>query len=414
MKSGDILSIFSEFLNTLHYSGKNVQRFMLCVFINGLVMSALSVMLGIYYSNIGLSEFAIGNLLSIRTFGNSIGAFFAIFLVQTFGTKRSLYVSFSTMIISGMLFTNITFMPVMQIASFFFGVCQAIFAVVQAPFYKSHSDDKNVVAVFSASFVLTNIAMFSGSFLFGIFSDIFAGMGGAVFGSKMVLNISFILLVINLVTLSRIEFDMELANSRKGSKFKDYLSILNRDSMLYMLKTALIGLGAGLIVPFFSVYIKHSLNTTDSVVGTIMAFAQFGTVLGGLLTPILSRRLGRVKFVLICQLMSIPFLISISFPQGALIMAISFFFRNSLMNMANPVLQSMAMDLVEEKHRTIMSSIFTLCDNLLRAVGTQAGGIIMMAISYNTPYYITVVLYLLSAVLIYCVFGRNEKFKNLR
>ena len=115
--------------------------FMLCVFINGLVMSALSVMLGIYYSNIGLSEFAIGNLLSIRTFGNSIGAFFAIFLVQTFGTKRSLYVSFSTMIISGMLFTNITFMPVMQIASFFFGVCQAIFAVVQAPFYKSHSDD---------------------------------------------------------------------------------------------------------------------------------------------------------------------------------------------------------------------------------------------------------------------------------
>ena len=120
MKSGDILSIFSEFLNTLHYSGKNVQRFMLCVFINGLVMSALSVMLGIYYSNIGLSEFEIGNLLSIRTFGNSIGAFFAIFLVQTFGTKRSLYVSFSTMILSGMLFTNITFMPVMQVASFFF------------------------------------------------------------------------------------------------------------------------------------------------------------------------------------------------------------------------------------------------------------------------------------------------------
>ncbi|MBQ6897272.1 MAG: MFS transporter, partial [Oscillospiraceae bacterium] len=121
-----------------------------------------------------------------------------------------------------------------------------------------------------------------------------------------------------------------------------------------------------------------------------------------------------VRFVLICQLMSIPFLISISFPQGAFMMAISFFFRNSLMNMANPVLQSMAMDLVDEKHRTIMSSIFSLTDNLLRALGTQAGGIIMLAVSYNMPYYITVVLYLMSAVLIYCVFGRNEKFKYLR
>jgi len=408
------VGIFTEFFGIVRHAGKNVQRFMLCVFINGLVMSALSVMLGIYYTNIGLSEVIIGNLLSIRTLGNSLGAFFAILLVETFGTKRSLYVSFSTMIICGLCFTNITILPVMQAASFLFGVSQAIFVVIQAPFYKSHSDDKNVVGVFSASFVLNNMAMFSGSFLFGIFSDIFAGFGGLVFGSKMVLNISFILLIINLFSLSRIEFDLELNNSHKGSKFRDYFSILNRDSILYMIKTALIGLGAGLIVPFFSVYIKHSLNTTDSVVGSIMAFAQFGTVLGGLLTPILSRRLGRVKFVLICQLMSIPFLISISFPQGAFIMAVSFFFRNSLMNMANPVLQSMAMDLVDKKHRTVMSSLFTLCDNLLRALGTQAGGIIMMAVSYNTPYYITVVLYLLRAVLIYCVFGRNEKFKNLR
>ncbi len=408
------MGIFTEFYDIVRHAGKNVQRFMLCVFINGLVMSALSVMLGIYYTNIGLSEVIIGNLLSIRTLGNSLGAFFAILLVETFDTKRSLYVSFSTMIICGLCFTNITLLPVMQVASFLFGVSQAIFAVIQAPFYKSHSDDKNVVGVFSASFVLNNMAMFSGSFLFGIFSDFFAGFGGLVFGSKMVLNISFILLVINLFSLSRIEFDLELNNGHKGNKFRDYFSILNRDSVLYMIKTALIGLGAGLIVPFFSVYIKHSLNTTDSVVGSIMAFAQFGTVLGGLLTPILSRRLGRVKFVLICQLMSIPFLISISFPQGAFIMAISFFFRNSLMNMANPVLQSMAMDLVDKKHRTVMSSLFTLCDNLLRALGTQAGGIIMMAVSYNTPYYITVVLYLLSAVLIYCVFGRNEKFKNLR
>lgn len=409
------MGIFTEFYEIIRSAGKNVQHFMICVFVNGLVMSALSVMLGIYYTNIGLSEVVIGSLLSLRTLGNSIGAFFAILLVQSFGTKRALYISFSTMLICGLIFTNITLLPVMQIASFFFGVAQAIFVVVQAPFYKKYSNDKTVVGVFSASFVLNNIAMFSGSFLFGRFSDIFASFGGIVFGSKMVLNISFIILIINIFALSKIEFELEFNDRSKGkNKFKDYVAVLNHDSILYMIKTALIGLGAGLIVPFFSVYIKHSLNTTDSVVGTIMAFAQFGTVLGGLLTPKLSRRFGRVRFVLICQLMSIPFLISISFPQGAFLMAVSFFFRNSLMNMANPVLQSMAMDLVEEKHRTIMSSIFSLTDNLFRALGTQAGGIIMLAVSYNMPYYITVVLYLLSAVLIYCVFGRNEKFKYLR
>lgn len=408
------MGIITEFIDILQHAGKNVQRFMLCVFINGLVMSALSVMLGIYYTNIGFSEFVIGNLLSLRTLGGSIGAFFAIFIVQKFDTKRSLYISFSTMILCGLCFTNITFLPIMQVTSFLFGVAQAIFSVIQAPFYKKHSDDRNVVGVFSASFVLNNVAMFSGSFLFGGLSDIFAGFGGLVFGSKTVLNLGFLMLIVNLLALSKIDFDLELKSNHKANAFKEFFSVLNRDCILYMIKTGLIGLGAGLIVPFFSVYIKHSLNTTDSVVGGIMALAQFGTVLGGLLTPVLSRKLGRVRFVLICQLLSVPFLISISFPQGAAIMAVSFFFRNSLMNMANPVLQSMAMDLVEEKHRTVMSSIFQLTDNLFRALGTQMGGYIMMAISYTMPYYITVVLYLLSAVVIYFVFGKNEKYKNLR
>ncbi len=409
------MRILKDFIGIISNANKNVQWFMSCIFMNGIIMSVLSVMLGIYYKNIGFSEVIIGNLLSVRILGNSIGAFFAIMLVQTLGTKKSLFIAFLSMIFSGFCFVNITYIPIMQATSFLFGVAQAVFVVIQAPFYKKYSDDDTVVGIFSASFVLNNIAMFAGSFLFGKLSDTFSIYGGEVFGSKMVLNLGFCIFATSLFAISKINFDNDDENKNSsGNHLKDYVRVLNRDSILYMVKTAFIGLGAGLIVPFFSVYIKHSLNVSDSVVGSIMAFAQFGTVIGGLLIPILSKKLGRVKFVLLCQLLSIPFLISISFPQGAFMMAISFFFRNTLMNMANPVLSSMAMDLVEEKDRTIMSSIFSLTDNLFRALGTQVGGVIMMAISYNMPYYITVVLYLLSAVLIYFVFGRNEKFNKLK
>lgn len=409
------MGIFSEFLGTLKSANKNLRWFLFCVFINGFIMSALSVMLGIYYKNIGLTEAVIGSLLSIRTFGSSIGALFAIVLVETLGTRRGLLASFSLMIISGFCFVNITIMPVMQLFSFLFGLAQVVFTVVQAPFFKKNSDDSTVVGVFSASFVLGNISMFIGSFLFGRMSDFFANFGGVVFGSKTVLNIGFALLSLVLVAILKIDFGKEVKReNKKGGRIKDYFKILNRDSWLYMLKMALIGMGAGLIIPFFSVYIKFSLGVSDSVVGSIMAFAQFGTVLGGLLVPRLTRRLGRVRLVIICQLISIPFLFSISFPQGVYLMALSFFFRNTLMNMANPVLQSLAMDLVEEKNRTVMSSIFSLTDNMFRALGTQAGGFLMMAVSYNFPYYITMAMYFLSTIVVYCVFGRNEKYKYLR
>lgn len=408
------MGIFGEFIGSLKIMNKNVRWFMVCVFVNGLIMSALNIVLGIYYKNIGLTEAAIGSLLSLRTLGISIGAFFAIILVQTLGTKRGLLISFTTMILSGLAFVNITIMPVMQVTSLLFGAAQAVFTVVQAPFLKKNSNDQTVVGTFSASFVLSNLAMFTGSFLFGFISDFLAGFGGQTFGRQTVLNGGLCLLVIVLFCLTRIDFGTEAPREKtEKQSLKSYFKILNASTWMYMLQIALFGIGAGLVVPFFSVYIKESLAVSDSVVGVIMSIAQFGTVLGGLMVPFLSRRLGRVRTVIACQLLSIPFLISISFPQGVVLMTISFFFRSSLMNMTLPILQSLAMDLVAEKNRTIMSSIFSLTENMFRAVGTSAGGWLMLAVSYNSPYYVTILMYLLSTWVIYVVFGKNEKFKSL-
>ena len=188
---------------------------------------------------------------------------------------------------------------------------------------------------------------------------------------------------------------------------------MTRDAWMYMLKKACIGMGAGLVIPYFSVYIKYSLNVSDSVVGSIIAFSQFGTVLGGLLIPSLSKRFGRVKLAIYCQLISIPFLYSITYTQGIFMMALSFFCRNTFMNMTSPLLQTMEMDLVAPENRTIMSSMATLADSLFRALGTQLGGILMVKISYEFPYYITILTYALSTLVIYFVFGKNKKYSEL-
>ena len=82
------------------------------------------------------------------------------------------------------------------------------------------------------------------------------------------------------------------------------------------------------------------------------------------------------------------------------------------MNMANPIIESLAMDLVDARNRTIMSSIFMLTNHLFRAVGTSAGGYIMQNISYNTPYYFTIVLYLFGTILVYMIFGKKKADSN--
>ncbi|MCB5942970.1 MFS transporter, partial [bacterium 210820-DFI.6.52] len=72
----------------------------------------------------------------------------------------------------------------------------------------------------------------------------------------------------------------------------------------------LIGIGAGIIVPFFSVYLKYSMDIGDNIVGTILSKSQFGCIIGGMIIPFMSNKVGKVKSVIICQLLSIPFLLS--------------------------------------------------------------------------------------------------------
>ena len=409
------MGIFSDFIGTLKIAGSNVRKFMFCVFLNGIIMSAIQVMLGIHYKNIGLTEDVIGTLMALKTFGSAIGALFAVVIIQTFGTKRSLIGAFLVMAGTGFCYTNLTdSMLLMQVTSLIFGIAQVVFTVSQAPFYKDNSDERTTVTIFSISFDLGNLAMFTGSYVFGFLSDFFAGMGGEIFGSRMTLNVGFSLMLLAPLVISRIDFSNDkLLASRPRPHLQDYWKAMNHDSWLYLLKKALIGMGAGLVIPYFSVYIKYSLGVSDAVVGSIIAFSQVGTVVGGLLIPSLSRRFGRVRMAIFCQLISIPFLWSISMTQGVLMMAISFMCRNGFMNMTSPLLQTMEMDLVAPENRTIMSSMATLADSLFRALGTQLGGILMVRISYEFPYYITILTYLLSTLVIYWVFGRNKKYSEL-
>lgn len=410
------MGIFKDFFGTLKIAGSNVRKFMFCVFLNGVIMSALNVMLGIHYKNIGLTEDVIGTLMALKTFGSAIGALFAVVIIQTLGTKKALIAAFITMSVTGFCFVNITAsMLIMQITSLVFGLAQVVFTVSQAPFYKANSDTRTAVSIFSVSFVLNNLAMFSGSYIFGYLSDGFAAVGGEIFGSRMALNFGFACLLLAPIAILRINFGAEQRLDKKSRRpnLKDYFNAMTHDSWVYLLKKALIGLGAGLVIPYFSVYIKYRLGVSDSVVGSIIAFSQFGTVLGGLLIPSLSRKFGRVRMAILCNLISIPFLYSISFTQGIFMMTISFFCRNTFMNMTNPLLQTMEMDLVAPENRTIMSSMATLADSLFRALGTQLGGILMVKVSYEFPYYITILAYLLSTIVIYWVFGRNKKYSEL-
>ncbi|MBE0450226.1 MAG: MFS transporter [Clostridia bacterium] len=381
-----------------------------------IISSAYNILFGIYMKEIGYNEEFVGRILSLKTVGIAIGAVPVAVISDRLNKKKTLILGLVVMMFSSFMILNVHLNFAMELFAIIFGVGHATVMVLQAPIIYENTPDEHRVTAFSLAFVFQNLAFVFGSMVLGHLSEFLSGKYGAGTGKLMVLNGSTVLVAIAIIIAFKFNGSQMTTSNRNDSVVKalgkvlsGYRRLLKGDTLKYLTQVGLVGLGAGLIVPFFSMYLKYTLEASDGVVGNIMAISQVGTVLGGLIVPPLAKRMGSVNTVIACQLLSIPFLISISFPQGIYIITFSFFFRSSLMNMANPILGSMAMEITEDDTRTFMSSMISLINNLFRSVGIYAGGYLMFKYSYNTPYYFTILCYLIGTYILYKVFGKKKK-----
>jgi MFS family permease len=198
------------------------------------------------------------------------------------------------------------------------------------------------------------------------------------------------------------------SKARHPKEFLDALrhSVIAKKVFAY---NFLIGLGAGLVIPFFNIFLSEKLNAPLSMVGTVMSISQIGMALSGLLAPYLMLSLGKVRSVVFSQLLSIPLLLMIALPQSVKMVILSYILRNILMNMNNPISGSFIMEITPAHLRATVSSLMGLAQNLSRALSVSIGGWLMGKMGYSMPYFVTAFLYLGASVFYWYAFSNHEK-----
>lgn len=392
--------------------GKNISLFIAVIFLFGLTSSAFNGFLGIYVKEIGYSEAVVGSLLSLRRLAVGFSAVIMAILASRFGRKNA--VAFGLVMIGmsaiGLVSTkNIYFMQLMSIT---FGIGQSTLMTFEAPFIYSESNNSNRIHAFSASFAAKNAAFMMGSLGTGLLADIMTTKFSVSYiGIRYALLIISSMSFIALIPLSIIKND---GHEKKVSiNIRDLKEVYSTRLLMLLTYTCIIGFGAGLVVPFFGVYLKYSLSISQSAVGTILAIAQLGTVIGGLTVPILARKYGKVNTITIVQMGSIPFLILIGVPMNIVLVSIAFFFRSSLMNMAQPLIQNLYMDIADDKFRPLISSLRSTVNNIARAGGILLGGYMMTNVSYSSPYAVTIACYLVGTILFRILFKKERKSNSI-
>jgi predicted MFS family arabinose efflux permease len=169
----------------------------------------------------------------------------------------------------------------------------------------------------------------------------------------------------------------------------------------------LIGMGAGLFIPYFNIYFVQHLGASSALFGLIDGCANALNALLTLLAPLLVLRISRINTLVFTRLLSLPLLLIIGLTNWLPLAAALYPLRQGLMDMSNGILQVFSMEVVAERHRGMANSSYQAAFQAANGLATPIGGLIITRLGYTPVFILAAILYLAALTLMWERFGRQ-------
>ena len=183
----------------------------------------------------------------------------------------------------------------------------------------------------------------------------------------------------------------------EGTTFQRVKEILPRKSMhvimRYLFYSVLIAVGAGLFVPAMSYWFSAAYGVSDVTSVPVLGLMSLATALVVFMAPRLANKFGLVRATVMTEAGSTLFMVLVPSSPTFAIAAFVYFVRLFLMNLSNPLTQSMIMGLVSPDERGMASGITASLWRLPNALTITAGLTLMKAGYLALPFYAATVLY---------------------
>ena len=176
----------------------------------------------------------------------------------------------------------------------------------------------------------------------------------------------------------------------------------------YGIYSVAIALGAGLFVPLMTRWFSAAYNVSDAVSGPVLGVSSILTAGAVLLAPRLARRLGMVKAIVASQAFSTVFMIAVPWSPTFAVAGSIYTVRVFLMNLSNPLGQSLLMGLVPREDRAAASGITASLWRLPNSLSATIGASLIGAGYLALPFYIATILYVFSIAAFWFLFKDAE------
>jgi MFS family permease len=404
--------MMNNYFQALTNFSTNARMYLAFNFLTSLYIGMASVIFNLYIIKLGYNEQFLGLIISATMIATGVFAFPAAQVCDRIGSKKSLLVSCILSSIVSFLLYILTGQEWLLLLSLLSGIVSTVPTIIAAPFMVENSTADDRIYLFSFNFALfvvaTVMGMAIGGYLPQVWSAMFGVNGGSILSFRYTLYASLAVSLVSIVPLFFLKEKKKVCV--EAPKLGTMLRELAGSNVVKRLVTisCLIGLGAGLIVPFFNVYFSKMLSASTGQIGLIFALAQASMAVGAMAVPFMVSRIGKVKTVSLTYLMSIPFLIVLAISTNLYVAGAAYVLRMLFMNMSVPISNSFSMEIVHSEEMASVSSLTSMGNYIAIAVSSFIAGILMSYGSYLLPYAATCMFYLAAAVLYFRFFRKYE------
>lgn len=369
--------------------GRDAKLLLVTYGLAGLPIGLISVALPIYVERLGFGPVFAGTLFTAS-------GLTAVVLVIPFGIladrygRRRMTVLGSALAVAALgsialAQTTVVFL----LAAGILGVSEALtFSPLNAILAEA-TDEATRTSVYGLSFFVHSLAFAAGNLLAAIPDYLLAhGLEEVQWAYQPVFGAVALLSLAGPVVLSLVRVGDPRTTERTSLLPRKSAAVLSK----FFASNIIIGLGAGLIIPLFTLWFYLKFGLAESATGPLLAVASVLMAGAYLVAPVLVKRFGMVRTIITVQAIATAVLFFIPIVTNVYVVGLLFVVRNLLMNMSWPVATSFLMSAVDESERAAASAVTGAAFRLPFAVSTTIGGY-LLTVDLNLPFFVTTALY---------------------
>jgi MFS family permease len=397
----------------------NARHYLLSSVIYALGYNINWLIFNLYIDSSGYSRSFLGELQSMPYVVSMIGTLPITVVVDRIGRKRALIVAMIGQLAAGVGIVVAQGPWWLRLSMIVTGLAGTLWMVSASPFMMENSTEEERDGLFSASYGLQTLVGFVGTLVGGYLPTV-AGRLLAVGVESVTAYRATLAVMAALYALAALPLLAIEERPRSGPA--ERRSMLPWDNvgdkglvLRIFAPNIIISMGAAILIPYMNLFFKETFAISDRLLGTLFAISSVVTGVATLASPLLAERWGRIRSLVMTQVVSIPFLLMIGFSPVFWVAGVAFWVRAALMNMGNPLFSAFAMGQVPERERAVVSGLMGMSWNIGWAVGPYLSGTMQQnpQIGFRPIFVVTCSLYLVASILTSRFFQRMDDRQRL-